>query len=64
MGIIAAILLTAGTSVIALAGTWAASVIEPDFLSGAGRKMTDALKQKLSGAYLLIMIGLTQLPHW
>jgi cytosine permease len=59
VGIIAAILLTAGISAIALAGAWAAGVIEPDFVSNSGLKMTDALKQKLPGAYPLIMIGLT-----
>ena len=59
VGIIAAILLTAGISAIALAGAWAAGVTTPDFLKGTGLNMTDGLKQKLPGAYPLIMIGLT-----
>ena len=59
VGIIAAILLTAGISAIALAGAWASGVTTPDFLQGSGLNMTDGLKQKLPGAYPLIMIGLT-----
>ncbi len=54
VGIIAAILLTAGISAVAVAGARAAGIIEPDAL-----KMTDALGKKLPGAYPLIMIGLT-----
>ena len=55
VGIIAAVLLTAGISAVALAGAWAAGVTIPE----TGPNMTDALKQKLPGAYPLIMIGLT-----
>ena len=59
VGIIAAILVTAGISAIALAGAWAAGIIEPDFLNDTGVRMTDALERKLPGAYPWIMIGLT-----
>jgi len=59
VGIIAAILVTAGISAIALAGAWAAGIIEPDFLNDTGVRMTDALERKLPGEYPWIMIGLT-----
>ncbi len=59
VGIIAAILVTAGISAIALAGAWAAGIIEPDFLNDTGDRMTDALERKLLTAYPWIMIGLT-----
>ena len=59
VGIIAAVLVTAGIAAVALAGAWAAGVMEPDFLGDTGVRMTDALAQKLPGAYPLIMIGLT-----
>jgi cytosine permease len=55
VGIILAIVLTAGISVIAVAGAQAAGVIDPTTLN-----MTAALKVKLSpGLFAAIMIGLT-----
>jgi cytosine permease len=59
VGIIAAVLVTAGIAAIALAGAWASGVIEPDFMKDTGVRMTDAIGKKLPGAYPLIMIGLT-----
>ena len=53
VGIIAAILVTAGIAAIALAGAWAAGVIEPDFMKDTGVRMTDALGEEAPGAYPL-----------
>jgi cytosine permease len=55
VGIIIAILVTAGISVIAVAGARAAGVVDP-----ATTTMTAALSKKLSGGvYAAVMIGLT-----
>jgi cytosine permease len=55
VGIIIAIILTAGISVIAVAGAKAAGVIDPTAVT-----MTSALKAKLSsGVFAAVMIGLT-----
>lgn len=55
VGVVIAIIFTAGISVIAVAGAQAAGVIGPDTF-----KMTDALQKKLSpGLFAAIMIGLT-----
>jgi cytosine permease len=54
VGIIAAVLFTAGISAIALAGARSAGVVGPETV-----KMTDGLREKLPSAYPLIMIGLT-----
>lgn len=55
VGIVIAIIFTAGVSVIAVAGAQASGVVGPDTLL-----MTDALKAKLSpGLFAAIMIGLT-----
>lgn len=55
VGIVIAIIFTAGISVIAVAGAKAAGVIDPSVTN-----MTDALQKKLSpGLYAAIMIGLT-----
>jgi cytosine permease len=55
VGIVIAIIFTAGVSVIAVAGAQASGVIGPDAV-----KMTDALQKKLSpGLFAAIMIGLT-----
>ncbi len=55
VGIIIAIVFTAGISVIAVAGARAAGVIGPDAVN-----MTDALQKKLSpGIFAAVMIGLT-----
>ena len=59
VGIIAAMLVTAGIAAIALAGAWASGVMAPDYPADTGTRMTDALALKLPGAYPLIMIGLT-----
>jgi cytosine permease len=55
IGIIVAVVLTAGISVIAVAGAQASHALKPDQF-----QMTDALATKLPGAvYAAIMIGLT-----
>jgi cytosine permease len=54
VGIIAAILVTAGISALALAGARSAGVVDVD-----AAKMTDGLRVNLPSAYPLIMIGLT-----
>jgi cytosine permease len=55
IGIIVAVVFTAGISVIAVAGAQASGVLKPDQF-----QMTDALAQKLPGTlYAAIMIGLT-----
>jgi len=55
VGILIAIIFTAGISVIAVAGARAAGVIDPSAVN-----MTDALQKKLSpGLFAAIMIGLT-----
>lgn len=55
VGIIVAIIFTAGISVIAVAGARAAGVIDPEVV-----KMTGALAKKLSpGVFAAVMIGLT-----
>jgi len=55
IGIIVAIILTAGISVLAVAGARASGVIDPSVVN-----MTAALEKKLSpGLYAVVMIGLT-----
>jgi cytosine permease len=54
VGIIAAILFTAGISAIVLAGAWASKTIPPDSL-----KVTDALQAKLPGLHKYFLIGLS-----
>jgi len=58
VGIVAAIILTAGISVIAVAGARASGLVDANFPDG--HVMTNALRARLPGSvYSIIMIGLT-----